>query len=180
MLCKFYNFPLKRQPTIPHRKQPNARPQTIYFSLKPSPLATNSLFFFPRFTFRARESNNGVEFDRRLIFDSAPKRDRKMRPRKCRVWWPKDLSLAKSPLSDAFLFGWFVSSSDSVDVVVAFSCDEDSLADSQVGLEVPNLRTQPKNVISKQIPLSNCSCKLQKNCLWNLDKLSVFFFTLIE
>ncbi|KAF5737659.1 hypothetical protein HS088_TW13G00547 [Tripterygium wilfordii] len=51
----------------------------------------------------------------------------KMR-RKCRIWWPKQLSSAE-PCSFRFLFGWFVSSSPaSLDIVVAFASDEPSLS----------------------------------------------------
>lgn len=55
--------------------------------------------------------------------------------RKCRIWWPKELALSE-PLSSNFLFGWFVSSSVSLDIVVAFACCEGSLLHNQSGLEV--------------------------------------------
>lgn len=51
--------------------------------------------------------------------------------RKCRLWWPTHLSCLNQLTnlhSYAFLFGWFISSSDaSFDIVVAFACDESSL-----------------------------------------------------
>ncbi|XP_021637989.2 uncharacterized protein LOC110633619 isoform X2 [Hevea brasiliensis] len=47
--------------------------------------------------------------------------------RKCRIWWPKYLA-SSEPSSSHFLFGWFVScSSASIDVVVAFACNDVSL-----------------------------------------------------
>lgn len=50
--------------------------------------------------------------------------------RKCRLWWPENLS-SHAPLHFSYLFGWFVSSSESsVDIVVAFACDEPSLSSS--------------------------------------------------
>ncbi|KAM3690971.1 hypothetical protein ACB094_09G160500 [Castanea mollissima] len=54
--------------------------------------------------------------------------------RKFRIWWPKELALSE-PLSSNFLFGWFVSSSVSLDIVVAFACSEGSLLHNQSGLE---------------------------------------------
>ncbi|KAF3656655.1 putative protein phosphatase 2C 55-like [Capsicum annuum] len=51
--------------------------------------------------------------------------------RKCRLWWPTNLC-SLNQLSNlhsyAFLFGWFISSSEaSFDIVVAFACDESAL-----------------------------------------------------
>lgn len=58
----------------------------------------------------------------------------KMR-RKCRVWWPKQLSLCR-PSSSTALFGWFVScSSASLDVVVAHAADEVLLSKNESGLQ---------------------------------------------
>lgn len=60
---------------------------------------------------------------------------------KCRVWWPKNISLSDTSSSISFLFGWFVSpsSSDSLDVVVAFSCKEGSISNFQSDrIEVSN------------------------------------------
>lgn len=55
--------------------------------------------------------------------------------RNCRIWWPKYLA-SSEPSSTHFLFGWFIScSSDSIDVVVAFSCNEVSLSHCQFGLQ---------------------------------------------
>ncbi|GAV82790.1 Gpi1 domain-containing protein [Cephalotus follicularis] len=49
--------------------------------------------------------------------------------RKCRIWWPKDLSLSEPSATNDFLFGWFISaSSASIDVVVAFAYNEASLS----------------------------------------------------
>ncbi|XP_060967482.1 N-acetylglucosaminyl-phosphatidylinositol biosynthetic protein gpi1 isoform X2 [Cannabis sativa] len=50
--------------------------------------------------------------------------------RKCRVWWPKELSLnTTSSSTKSFLFGWFVSSScNYLDVVVAFATSDASLS----------------------------------------------------
>ncbi|KAK1438395.1 hypothetical protein QVD17_04204 [Tagetes erecta] len=52
-----------------------------------------------------------------------------MMKRKCRIWWPRHLSLTTQSHSSTFLFGWFVSSSSSsasvpIEIVVAFSIDE--------------------------------------------------------
>ncbi|XP_009804356.1 phosphatidylinositol N-acetylglucosaminyltransferase subunit GPI1 isoform X1 [Nicotiana sylvestris] len=55
---------------------------------------------------------------------------RRSNNRKCRLWWPTHLSsLNQLNLhSYAFLFGWFISSSEaSFDIVVAFACDESAL-----------------------------------------------------
>ncbi|XP_065847210.1 uncharacterized protein [Euphorbia lathyris] len=55
--------------------------------------------------------------------------------RKCRIWWPKYLSL-NEPTSTHFLFGWFISSSSaSIDFVVGFTCNEVSLSRCQSGLQ---------------------------------------------
>ncbi|CAL1383209.1 unnamed protein product [Linum trigynum] len=55
--------------------------------------------------------------------------------RKCRIWWPKQLS--NEPFSNnCFLFGWVVScSSVSVDVVVAFGCSKVPLSNCQSGIQ---------------------------------------------
>ncbi|CAK7342708.1 unnamed protein product [Dovyalis caffra] len=51
---------------------------------------------------------------------------------KVRIWWPKQLASTEPPTTSSnnnLLFGWFVScSSVSIDVVVAFACDEASLS----------------------------------------------------
>ncbi|CAL5423145.1 unnamed protein product [Camellia sinensis] len=55
--------------------------------------------------------------------------------RKCRLWWPTHLS-STHPASSIFLFGWFVSSpSASLDIVVAFACDEASFSSIQSRVE---------------------------------------------
>lgn len=61
--------------------------------------------------------------------------------KKCRIWWPTQLSSSKSTFSSsAVLFGWFISSSSaSLDVVVAFASDEVSLSQLQPGLQVQTL-----------------------------------------
>lgn len=66
--------------------------------------------------------------------------------RKCRLWWPTHLSCLNQLNnwhSYAFLFGWFISSSDaSFDIVVAFACDESSLLSmtTHMNLEVKFLK----------------------------------------
>ncbi|KAG8646471.1 uncharacterized protein LOC110622916 isoform X3 [Manihot esculenta] len=54
---------------------------------------------------------------------------------KCRIWWPK--YLASSELSSShFLFGWFIScSSASIDIVVAFTCNDVSFFHWQSGIK---------------------------------------------
>ncbi|GJT24158.1 N-acetylglucosaminyl transferase component [Tanacetum coccineum] len=51
-----------------------------------------------------------------------------MSKKKCRIWWPAHLSL-RTKSQSTFLFGWFISSSDSdsfpIEIVVAFTIDED-------------------------------------------------------
>ncbi|XP_057468352.1 uncharacterized protein LOC130757597 isoform X2 [Actinidia eriantha] len=55
--------------------------------------------------------------------------------RNCRIWWPIELS-ATEPTSSIFLFGWFTASSlSSLDIVVAFVCDEVSFSPNQSGLQ---------------------------------------------
>ena len=62
--------------------------------------------------------------------------------RKCRIWWPHELS-ANEPTSSICLFGWFTSSSlSSLDVVVSFACDEVSFSPNQSGLQVYTKRAQ--------------------------------------
>ncbi|KAK6127270.1 hypothetical protein DH2020_038996 [Rehmannia glutinosa] len=52
------------------------------------------------------------------------------RKRKCRLWWPSNI-FSQTPPNSSFLFGWFVPSSEaSLDVVVAFACDEPELTSS--------------------------------------------------
>uniref|UniRef100_A0A5B6ZU59 Phosphatidylinositol N-acetylglucosaminyltransferase n=2 Tax=Davidia involucrata TaxID=16924 RepID=A0A5B6ZU59_DAVIN len=53
---------------------------------------------------------------------------------KCRLWWPKHLS-STEPSSSTILFGWFISSSASLDIVVAFAYDDVSLSPTQSGLQ---------------------------------------------
>ncbi|KAK9922211.1 hypothetical protein M0R45_030688 [Rubus argutus] len=57
--------------------------------------------------------------------------------RRCRLWWPKQLSLSKPSFSGSnFLLGWFVSSSSSsLDVVIAFACTELAFSDLQTSLQ---------------------------------------------
>ena len=62
--------------------------------------------------------------------------------RKCRIWWPLEL-LATEPTSSICLFGWFTSSSlSSLDIVVAFACDEVSFSPNQSGLQVNTIWAQ--------------------------------------
>lgn len=50
--------------------------------------------------------------------------------RNCRLWWPSNL-FSQTPPNSSFVFGWSLPSSEaSVDVVVAFACDERELASS--------------------------------------------------
>ncbi|KAL9420990.1 hypothetical protein AB3S75_038538 [Citrus x aurantiifolia] len=54
----------------------------------------------------------------------------------CRIWWPKHLSSTEPSSSYTFLFGWFVScASASLDIVVAFACDESSFSGCQYSLK---------------------------------------------
>ncbi|XP_057770399.1 N-acetylglucosaminyl-phosphatidylinositol biosynthetic protein gpi1-like [Salvia miltiorrhiza] len=66
----------------------------------------------------------------------------------CRLWWPADL-FSQTPPDSSFLFGWFLPSSEaSIDVVVAFACDQHKLASSlESGLDLMEiLRTTNKNM----------------------------------
>lgn len=54
---------------------------------------------------------------------------------KCRLWWPKQHSPCKQS-SSCLLFGWFIPSSDSLDVVVAFTCTDVSLSQLQCDIKV--------------------------------------------
>ncbi|RXH92888.1 hypothetical protein DVH24_011912 [Malus domestica] len=59
-----------------------------------------------------------------------------MMGKRCRVWWPKQLSLRKPSSSSNFLLGWFVSSPpSSLDVVVAFAYTEFALSGLQSSLQ---------------------------------------------
>ncbi|KAL2228198.1 UNVERIFIED_CONTAM: Phosphatidylinositol N-acetylglucosaminyltransferase subunit Q [Sesamum indicum] len=52
------------------------------------------------------------------------------RGRKCRLWWPSNL-FSQTPPNSSFLFGWFIPSSEaSLDIVIAFACDERRLTSS--------------------------------------------------
>ncbi|KAM5578003.1 N-acetylglucosaminyl-phosphatidylinositol biosynthetic protein gpi1 [Rosa sericea] len=55
--------------------------------------------------------------------------------RRCRIWWPKQLSFPKSDSN--FLLGWFVSSSSSssLDVVIAFACTQLAFSDPTKSLQ---------------------------------------------
>ncbi|KAH9774471.1 N-acetylglucosaminyl transferase component family protein / Gpi1 family protein [Citrus sinensis] len=56
--------------------------------------------------------------------------------KQCRIWWPKHLSSTEPSSSYTFLFGWFVScASASLDIVVAFTCDESSFSGCQYSLK---------------------------------------------
>ncbi|KAH9665473.1 N-acetylglucosaminyl transferase component family protein / Gpi1 family protein [Citrus sinensis] len=56
--------------------------------------------------------------------------------KQCRIWWPKHLSSTEPSSSFTFLFGWFIScSSVSLDIVVAFACDESSFSGCQSSLK---------------------------------------------
>lgn len=56
--------------------------------------------------------------------------------KQCRIWWPKHLSSTEPSSSYTLLFGWFVScASLSLDIVVAFACDESSFAGCQSSLK---------------------------------------------
>lgn len=55
--------------------------------------------------------------------------------RKCRIWWPDQLS-STNPSSCSLLFGWFIScSSTSLDVVVAVESSDVSSSHCQSGLQ---------------------------------------------
>ncbi|XWS35057.1 hypothetical protein CRYUN_Cryun21dG0093500 [Craigia yunnanensis] len=59
---------------------------------------------------------------------------KKMR-RKCRIWWPKQLS-STQPSFYNLLFGWFIScSSDSLDIIVAFTSNHESSSNLQSCLQ---------------------------------------------
>lgn len=64
--------------------------------------------------------------------------------RQCRLWWPSNL-LSQTPPNSSFLFGWFLPSSEaSLDVVVAFACDEPKLISSlNSGLDLQVRNTFP-------------------------------------
>ncbi|KAK4432092.1 Phosphatidylinositol N-acetylglucosaminyltransferase subunit Q [Sesamum alatum] len=52
------------------------------------------------------------------------------RRRKCRLWWPSNL-FSQTPPNSSVLFGWFIPSSEaSLDIVIAFACDERTLTSS--------------------------------------------------
>ncbi|KAL4021688.1 hypothetical protein IC575_020494 [Cucumis melo] len=53
---------------------------------------------------------------------------------KCRLWWPKQHSPCEQS-SSYLLFGWFIPSSDSLDVVVAFTCTDVSLSRLQCDIK---------------------------------------------
>lgn len=56
--------------------------------------------------------------------------------RRCRIWWPKQLSLSTPSSCSNFLLGWFISSSSSsLDVVVAFACTEQALSDKKLCIQ---------------------------------------------
>nr|XP_043638589.1 uncharacterized protein LOC122609706 [Erigeron canadensis] len=74
----------------------------------------------------------------------------------CRVWWPGHLSPKTTPQSSSFLFGWFLSSSsDSIEIVVAFSIGEASFYSASIGSQLQGML----NKINKRMPMS-----LQNRC----------------
>lgn len=81
-----------------------------------------------------------------MTVEGIGRHNHEMKMRKCRIWWPKQLS-STEPLSSNFLLGWSVPSSpDSLDIVVAFACSEvPPPSHAHSGLEVErsnfNIRT---------------------------------------
>ncbi|XP_042003106.1 N-acetylglucosaminyl-phosphatidylinositol biosynthetic protein gpi1-like isoform X1 [Salvia splendens] len=63
--------------------------------------------------------------------------------RNCRLWWPTYL-FSQTPPNPSFVFGWFLHSSEaSIDVVVAFACDQHKLASSlNSGLDLMEILRQ--------------------------------------
>ncbi|KAH7853738.1 hypothetical protein Vadar_006116 [Vaccinium darrowii] len=81
--------------------------------------------------------------------------------RKCRLWWPTVLSTTE-PKSSILLFGWFVSSSStSLEIVVAFGCDEVSFAPHQSRLQGLLHETSESMSMSLQ---DKCSFSLLGHC----------------
>lgn len=86
--------------------------------------------------------------------------------RKCRLWWPTHLS-STHPASSIFLFGWFVSSpSASLDIVVAFACDEASLSSIQSRVEGIIRETSGSMPVSLQ---DKCMFSLLGHCAVDLS-----------
>lgn len=86
--------------------------------------------------------------------------------RKCRLWWPTHLS-STHPASSIFLFGWFVSSpSASLDIVVAFACDEASLSSIQSRVEGIICETSGSMPVSLQ---DKCMFSLLGHCAVDLS-----------
>lgn len=76
--------------------------------------------------------------------------------KKCRIWWPDDLSTAEIPDS-VFLFGWIPSSSsDSVDVVVAFAFSEATVLSLQSDLQgiLNEINCDMPGLLQDKCPLS--------------------------
>lgn len=75
-----------------------------------------------------------------------------MSNKKCRIWWPAHLSLKTQ---STFLFGWFISSRDSIslEIVVAFTIDEDVFC--SIGSDLQGILLK----INKRMPTS-----LQNRC----------------
>ncbi|XP_015898040.2 uncharacterized protein LOC107431596 isoform X1 [Ziziphus jujuba] len=114
------------------------------------------------------DSSNGID-----LLWSVIRRRREMMEmrRKCRIWWPKQLSLSESssPSPKSFLFGWFLSSSPiSLDVVVAFACSEALFSVFESGLEGILDETNGKLPVSLQEKsifsvLGHCSTDASSN-----------------
>ncbi|KAF5941162.1 hypothetical protein HYC85_022329 [Camellia sinensis] len=83
-----------------------------------------------------------------------------------RLWWPTHLS-STHPASSIFLFGWFVSSpSASLDIVVAFACDEASLSSIQSRVEGIIRETSGSMPVSLQ---DKCMFSLLGHCAVDLS-----------
>ncbi|XP_052201942.1 uncharacterized protein LOC127807838 isoform X2 [Diospyros lotus] len=86
--------------------------------------------------------------------------------RQCRLWWPNHLSSVE-PASSLFLFGWFFSSSpSSLDVIVAFTCNEASLSLVQSSVQEILYETNRKMPVSLQ---EKCFFSLLGHCVGALN-----------
>ncbi|KAL6994189.1 hypothetical protein U1Q18_012296 [Sarracenia purpurea var. burkii] len=86
--------------------------------------------------------------------------------RKCRLWWPNDLSVIEPP-SSILLFGWFISSSStSLDIVVAFARNEVSFSPDQFGFQGILHETSGSMPVSLQ---DKCTFSLLGHCAVDLS-----------
>ncbi|XAR68456.1 Phosphatidylinositol N-acetylglucosaminyltransferase [Bertholletia excelsa] len=101
-----------------------------------------------------------------MSFGSLGRDDEMKVRRKYRLWWPTQLSVTE-PASSVLLFGWIVSSSStSVDIIVAFACNEVSLSSVHSDLQENLHKTNNSLSVALQ---DKCTFSLLGRCAVDLS-----------